>query len=151
MADFLAKPVDIETLAALLARQGQPGSAPEPAAPAPVPDGDFDDEVLQVLCRTLPPARVPGLYKSFVQEVPLSLERLERALQPPDAEALRSAAHAVKGASASLGLSGVARAARDLERAARLGADAATLSQNGEQLRRALAHSSSLCAERGLL
>ena len=153
MADFLAKPVDIETLATLLARQAQAGGAATatPAAPAPAPDGDFDDEVLQVLRRTLPPARVPGLYKSFVRELPQSLERLERALQPPDAEALRSAAHAVKGASASLGLSGVARAARDLERAAKQGADAATLSENGAQLRQALEHSSALCAERGLI
>ncbi|QPF73544.1 response regulator [Roseateles sp. DAIF2] len=148
MADFLAKPVEIETLAALLHRQSLP---PAPAPAAPPPAGDFDDEVLQVLRRTLPPARVPGLYQTFVQDVPVSLQRLDRALQPPDAEALRSAAHAVKGASASLGLTEVARAARELERLAKQGADATTLSRCGELLRHALQRSPALCAQRGLI
>jgi hypothetical protein len=151
MVDFLAKPVDMATLAALLHRQAHPDAPAPPQPPAAAAPAGFDEEVLQVLRRTLPPTRVPGLYQGFVEDLPNCLQRLGKALQPPDAEALRAAAHALKSASASLGLTEVAAAARELEREARRGADSATLRRLGELLVAALHRSPALCAERGLI
>lgn len=166
MAEFLAKPLNLGTLAALLERLG-PQTAPLPTlAPAPViepqpadipfgeaqaPAADFDDRVLQNLMRNLPPHRVPGLYQCFVQELPLTLSRLDEALQPPDADALCAAAHALKGASANLGLKGVSHAARELERIARQSTDPVQLQSFTAELQAALRRSPQLCAERGLL
>ncbi|HEX2009586.1 MAG TPA: ATP-binding protein [Roseateles sp.] len=148
MADFLAKPVDMQTLAAVIHRQAHPVPA---AAPMPSAATDFDDQVLQILRRTLPPGKVPGLYRSFVNEVPLSLQRLRQALQPVDAPALRATAHAIKGASASLGLSEVTAAARELEQEAKRGAAPPVLGRHGSALIAALERSTALCAERGLI
>lgn len=164
MSEFLAKPLDLRALSALLdrlARQEASTQAEAPQAvelppssksvPAGVQAPEFDEGVLQNLVRNLPPKKVPGLYQCFVRELPESLERLEVALLEPDTETLRATAHALKGASANLGLKGVCRAARELERAVHEGADASILLQTTLRLRAALERSTSLCAERGLL
>ena len=151
MDDFLAKPVGLEALAAVLNREAAAVPAPPAPAPAPVEDGGFDDSVLQQLRSNLPPARVPPLYQSFIRDVPASRERLSQAMATPDAQALRAEAHALKGASASLGLTEVTAAARALEQQARSGADPRTLRQVAQDLLAALLRSEHHCAARGLL
>ena len=150
MDDFLAKPVDLPTLAAMLNQQARP-LEPAPAPPPPLPASGFDEGVLQQLRSHLPPAKVPPLYQSFIRDVPASRQRLSQAMAVTDAGALRAEAHALKGASASLGLIEVAAAALALEQHARSGADARTLQQVAQDLLAALLRSEHHCAARGLL
>ena len=60
----------------------------------------------------------------FIDDAPGHLERIRRALDASDGEALRRAAHALKGAAANFDAEGVVAAARALEemgRAAQFG------------------------------
>jgi HPt (histidine-containing phosphotransfer) domain-containing protein len=57
----------------------------------------------------------------FRSDCPSSLRRIERALGKRDAEALRLAAHALKGAIANVGSSAGRQAAADLEQLAKEG------------------------------
>lgn len=144
MDGFLAKPVGIAALAALLDEEARA----LPAASA-LPDAGFDDSVLLELRRSLPPAKIAPLYQTFVRGVPASRQRLQAA--GADAALLRAEAHALKGASASLGLISVTAAARELERLAKSGsADASALQIAVQALLSALQRSAELCARRGL-
>jgi two-component system, sensor histidine kinase len=150
MDGFLAKPVSMQHLADLLDEEARQLQA-RPAAAGPAA---FDEAMLQELRRSLPPAKIAPLYQSFVRELPASQQRLQFALMGPDAQALRAEAHALKGASASLGLVAVSQAARELEQLAKNApAEAATaaLQSCAQALLDALQHSPALCAERGLL
>jgi signal transduction histidine kinase/CheY-like chemotaxis protein len=81
--------------------------------PAAAPAIDLSDQVL---------ARVGGdrqllaeISKLFVDDAPAHLERIKTALDARDAEALRRAAHGLKGAAANFDAEGVVSAARALE------------------------------------
>ncbi|WP_349743097.1 ATP-binding protein [Roseateles cavernae] len=144
MDGFLAKPVGIAALAALLDEEARA----LPTAPA-LPDTGFDDSVLLELRRSLPPTKIAPLYQTFVRGVPASLQRLQAA--GADAALLRAEAHALKGASASLGLISVTAAARELELLAKSGsADAPALQRAVQALLSAMQRSAELCARRGL-
>ncbi|MCX2863221.1 ATP-binding protein [Paucibacter sp. PLA-PC-4] len=144
MDDFLAKPVGIARLAALLDEQAR-------TLPPAVTDSGFDDSVLQELRRSLPPDKIAPLYQTFVRGVPASRQRLEAAAEGKDAGMLRAEAHALKGASASLGLTRVTGAARELELLAKSeSTDASALQMAIQALLSALQHSAELCARRGL-
>jgi signal transduction histidine kinase/DNA-binding response OmpR family regulator len=140
MDGFLAKPVDVQTLAALLGEH-------RPAAP----DADFDERVLQDLRDNLPATKIAPLYQCFVQDLPQRIERLQQALDEADAATLRAEAHALKGASANLGLRAVTVAASELDQQAKQGADAPVLQGLAQDLLAALRLSPAVCARRGLL
>src|SRR5262249_28549341 len=57
----------------------------------------------------------------FVDDAPSHLARMRRALDEGDAEALRRAAHALKGAAANFDAAAVVDAARGMEEAGRAG------------------------------
>jgi two-component system sensor histidine kinase/response regulator len=120
MDGYLSKPIEVDDLIATVERFGA-GAAAVVAAPA----GDhhehaavFDEKIAlgytggdrQLL------KEVIGLFRS---DSPASLRRIDRALRRRDSEALRIAAHALKGAIATVGSQAGRDAAAELETMAR--------------------------------
>jgi len=120
MDGYLSKPIEVDDLIATVERFGA-GAAAVIAAPA----GDhhehaavFDEKVAlgytggdRKLLK-----QVIGLFRS---DSPASLRRIDRALRRRDSEALRMAAHALKGAIATVGSQAGRDAAAELETMAR--------------------------------
>jgi signal transduction histidine kinase/DNA-binding response OmpR family regulator len=108
MDDYLTKPLDSRRLC-LLVEQIASGRSTAPGATIP----DLSDQVL---------ARVGGdrellaeISRLFVDDAPRHLEQIRIALDARDGEALRRAAHGLKGAAANFDADGVVTAARALE------------------------------------
>src|SRR5262249_60453379 len=106
----LTKPLDPRQLCVVVERIVE-GRAPAPATEMPVPD-----------VPTLVVARVGGdrqllaeISRLFVDDAPRHLERIRQAIDARDGEALRRAAHGLKGAAANFDAEGVVAAARTLE------------------------------------
>jgi len=130
MDEYLTKPLDskllcgtVERLAGVRTSAAAIDAAAAPRSPAVV---DVPDQVL---------ARVGGdrqllaeISRLFLDDAPRHLEKIRAALDAHDGEALRRAAHGLKGAAANFDADGVVHAARTLEeigRTARFdGADA---------------------------
>jgi signal transduction histidine kinase/DNA-binding response OmpR family regulator len=117
MDEYLTKPLDSRTLCAMVERMaaGRAGAA----AFAPAEQEPLSDLVL---------ARVGGdrqllveISKLFVDDAPRHLGRIRQAIDDGDAESLRRAAHALKGAAANFEADGVVSAARSLEDLGRAG------------------------------
>jgi CheY-like chemotaxis protein len=111
MDDYVTKPLDSRRLCAAVenAAAGRPSASPGAEHAAP----DIYSTVL---------ARVGGdvqllteISRLFIDDVPGHLEKIRAALDSRDAEALRRAAHAFKGAAANFEATAVVRAARRLE------------------------------------
>jgi two-component system, sensor histidine kinase and response regulator len=110
MDEYLTKPLDPRQLCLLVE---QMADGVELAAPSEVDAPTIPDEVL---------ARVGGdrellaeISRLFVDDAPRHLERIRAALDACDGEALRRAAHGLKGAAANFDAEGVVAAARALE------------------------------------
>jgi two-component system sensor histidine kinase/response regulator len=102
MDDYLSKPIERAKLAEILAKW-----VPlRPAAPSPA-DQDL-----------APGASRRELTALFLEDAPARLVELEAAFSQGDRDALRRAAHQLKGTAATVGAADVARSAADLERAA---------------------------------
>jgi signal transduction histidine kinase/CheY-like chemotaxis protein/HPt (histidine-containing phosphotransfer) domain-containing protein len=109
MDDYVTKPLDSKRLCAIvedLAANRTPLSAAEP-----------DDAILEPVL-----ARVGGdrqllseISRLFVEDAPRHLDAIARAIERREAEALRRAAHGLKGAAANFDASEVVAAARALE------------------------------------
>jgi CheY-like chemotaxis protein len=119
MDDFLTKPVNPETLGAMLRRWlrggagGRPGARPE----AGVHDGVLDLDRLDML-RDLDPDSTGYLDKAivnFVARVTESVHAIRSATAAGDPEALTAAAHRLKGSALNLGLPVVGHLAHELE------------------------------------
>jgi signal transduction histidine kinase/DNA-binding response OmpR family regulator len=114
MDEYLTKPLDPRQLCALVEQRANgPGSAPQVEA-ATIP--------LEVL------ARVGGdrellaeISRLFVDDAPVHLQKIRQALDASDGEALRRAAHGLKGAAANFDATAVVSAARELEEIGRTG------------------------------
>nr|WP_316638360.1 ATP-binding protein [uncultured Roseateles sp.] len=150
MDDFLAKPVHIADLQAMLLRHG-PGQTVEraPAAPAePLPA--IDQQTLNQVRNALPPETFRQLLQAFLRDEAQSLPNLERALREQSRSELRQTAHSVKGAALSLGLLVVSRPAMVLEQ---LPADASSAAAEHaiRELRVALGQARQVCQEMGLI
>ena len=145
MNDFLTKPVNLERLAASLRRlfgteapaaeaAVAPPHAATPAAAgaAPVVDEAAVAMALQAMSRE----KLAAMVEAFLEQAPETVQRLRAAVRDAQPLALRTNAHAAKGAALNLGLAGLAATAEALhEGAAHLPAhEVARLVQRYEDL-----------------
>ena len=118
MDDYVAKPVRVEELVAALGRcrrRPEPGARGAPAAAV------IDGAVFKRLTATMGGAFVVELIDTFREDAREQIATLRRALAETDLETFRRAAHSLKSTSESLGASGLADLARELEGQARAG------------------------------
>ncbi len=115
MDEYLTKPLDPRHLCALVEQMAGGASA-----------GERRDEPATVSMEVL--ARVGGdrallaeISRLFVDDAPRHLQKIREALDMRDGEALRRAAHGLKGAAANFDAEGVVNAARALEEIGRTG------------------------------
>jgi HPt (histidine-containing phosphotransfer) domain-containing protein len=131
---YLPKPIDVDELIATVERYGG-GTASVPAATLEQPADDTVFDERAALAYT-------GGDRSLLKEVvtlfradcPPSFRRIDRAIRRRDAEALRMAAHRLKGAIATIGAPAGRKAAWQLEETARA-ADFARAAQAWADLR----------------
>ncbi|MEN5266280.1 ATP-binding protein [Stenotrophomonas sp. TWI587] len=140
MDDYLSKPINRETLQAVLARWGNvvadvvadetaqaPSHATTPVTPGPpssmrdetpaaVLDQDVLDELLEVIGEDT--ARIIGV---FLDDTPPLIRQLQDASVAADLDQLRALAHSLKSASANVGAMALSSAAWRIEHDARAG------------------------------
>ena len=135
MDDYVSKPIRISELIAALrgAREGRPGEPaqvesgdPATSDETPGPSGppDLDRERLDALVASLGSRgkdMLPLLITRFGEEAPKLITTAREALDARDEEALRRAAHTLKGNALNFGLVALSEAAKDLEHQARDG------------------------------
>ena len=133
MNDYLAKPLELERLAEMIARWLDTGKGESGAAAGEPRKPIFNGEAL--LRRLMGDRRLAGItLQGFVQDVPLQLNRLRARVEAADASGARSQAHALKGAAATVGAESLQALALALERAGAEG----RLDRCGELLPRAV-------------
>jgi two-component system sensor histidine kinase/response regulator len=121
MDDYLAKPLRQDELDAALERWlGTPPA--QTAAPEPLSaDDPFEalvDEARMNVFRVDYPEIVDQLVELFVQSTPPLLRELRSGAESGDREAVRRAAHKLKGSCQNIGAGSMARLAHDLESSA---------------------------------
>jgi CheY-like chemotaxis protein/HPt (histidine-containing phosphotransfer) domain-containing protein len=143
---YLAKPIDVDELISTVERfgAGESAASREPGEPPAPADAVFDERA--ALSYTAGDRELlKEVITLFRSDYPSSRRAIEHALQERDSEALRLAAHRLKGAIATLGAPAGRQAAAQLEATARAGDFAAaartysTLRQEIERLDAALA------------
>jgi diguanylate cyclase (GGDEF)-like protein len=140
MDDHLAKPLTLDHVGEKLKRWVA-GFVAEPAAPATqhtrIPSGDSEpiDSALLARLREALGSSIGLAIQPFLEDMPAYLEEMEQAIAVGDTEALRRAAHAVKGAAGNLGAAQLSIVAREIEELA----EAALVSEAAEPLARARA------------
>jgi signal transduction histidine kinase/CheY-like chemotaxis protein/HPt (histidine-containing phosphotransfer) domain-containing protein len=111
MDEYLTKPLDPRQLCAVVERMAdaRPGDSVGPVVAVP-------DVPAQVLARVGGDRQLLAeISRLFVDDAPRHLERIRAAIDARDGEALRRAAHGLKGAAANFDAEGVVTAARMLE------------------------------------
>jgi two-component system sensor histidine kinase/response regulator len=119
MDGYLAKPIDVDELIATVERFGgaEPSRSAE-SSPTTADETIFDERA--ALAYSGGDARLlKQVVTLFRADYPASLRRIERALKRRDSEALRLAAHSLKGGIATVGAPAGRQAAADLESAAK--------------------------------
>jgi PAS domain S-box-containing protein len=125
MDDYLAKPVELDRLAEVLAKWLPPGGAGDtlPAAGEPAAeraDAVFDEEAL--LRRLMGDRQLAtAILQGFLANIPPQLHNLRRRLDAADSPGARLQAHAMKGAAATVSAQGLHAVALAMERAATAG------------------------------
>ncbi|WP_437312453.1 ATP-binding protein [Sorangium sp. So ce385] len=122
MDDFLAKPIQIDPLVAVLRRAAEAARAEGPAAieAAPAPAPPLDRETLATLRGIIDgPGELAGLIDVQLASAAELLGDMRAALARGDAGALAAAAHQLKGSSAMFGALAASERCAALERAAR--------------------------------
>ncbi len=120
MSDYLAKPVDLELLADVIAKWLPDTKRAESAAAGEQAKDIFDEEAL--LRRLMGDRRLATtILKGFLQDVPSQLKILRQRLDQRDAPGTRSQAHTLKGASATVSARGLNTVALAMERAGAAG------------------------------
>ncbi len=126
MDDYLAKPVEPEELARVLAKwvSPQPGPVapvPEPVSTAPAVSSAVFDE--QALLKRLMGNRAVAekILDAFLQEAPSYLSNLRKCLQQSDSAGARRYAHTLKGSAANVSALVLRAAAFEAEQFARAG------------------------------
>jgi PAS domain S-box-containing protein len=102
MDGYLSKPIEVDDLIATVERFGADGSAEVGAADHPAPSVLFD-EALALGCAGGDRRLLKTVVGFFRKDASRLLRRMDRAIRQHDGEALRMAAHAFKGAIATLG------------------------------------------------
>jgi two-component system sensor histidine kinase/response regulator len=146
MNDYLAKPVSLEQIGAVIRLWASKNSAETPAAPDLMEQDDqyvLDRERVSsflAISRTQN-GFLEGLVKTFREDVPSRIDALRAAASTGDARDLANAAHAMKSSSGSVGAKRMLAMASSLEQTARAGridgADAA-IEQIAAEFRRVL-------------
>ncbi len=149
MDDYLAKPIDVNQLLATVERLG--AATPRAAAPPPVPAAApvvFDERA--ALAHTGDDRELlREIVAMFRTDYPAALRRMRRAITRRDGEALRLAAHGLKGSIATVGSPAGQQAALALEQMGRQG-DFAGAEDAYAGLRRLLARLERAFAAAGL-
>jgi CheY-like chemotaxis protein len=157
MDGYITKPIDGVELTRVIARlvpaAGGQGSVPAAAVPvpsvAPVAAGRpaFDERFIRA--RLGDKAQLfAKLVRLFLDDSPARIRAMRRAIDAGDGQALREAAHALKGAAGNFAAAPVVEVARQLERQGRNGdlheslATYAVLIREMQRLRRALGRAS---------
>ena len=129
MDDFITKPVHLPELSAALERAGSAATTaeagtPPPAEPAVTPPAEeptLDFSVLATLRDLSEPGQpdpVIELIDLFMEDAPDRLHAMESSLDHRDQEALKVAAHSLKGSAKNLGAKPLARICAELEKQA---------------------------------
>ncbi len=129
MDDYVAKPIRVEELVAALERCGWRPEARLRGAPAaddsavetPPTSPAIDRTVFERLTATMGREFVGELIDTFVEDGRELIATLRRALAGTDLDAFRRAAHSLKSNGETLGATGLATLARELEALARAG------------------------------
>ena len=133
MNDFLSKPTDLEKLADMISRwlpvsscdtgkpsgpvTGEASAAATPDLPATV---TFDEEAL--LGRLMGDRQLAGsVVQGFLEDAPSQLNNLRRRLDEQDADGIRSQAHSLRGASATVAAESLCATAAAMELAGKSG------------------------------
>jgi HPt (histidine-containing phosphotransfer) domain-containing protein len=123
MDDYLTKPVKMEDLRIALdrwqpARRAQLVARPENAPAGTAHSGVLDESVLEGL-RALQDRSAPDLLKNliglFLDDTPARIEAVRGAVEQKQAVSLARLAHALKGASANLGVRSMTQTCGQLE------------------------------------
>jgi PAS domain S-box-containing protein len=119
MDGYLSKPIDVDELIATVERFG----AGDAAAPAPVIEPEANEAIFDERAALSYTGGDRRLLKEVVQlfraDYPSSLRKIQRALQGRDPEALRLAAHRLKGSIATVGAPAARQVAAELEETGR--------------------------------
>jgi HPt (histidine-containing phosphotransfer) domain-containing protein len=153
MDGYVTKPIDGVELARVIDRLVPPapatGTVPAAVSVTPFSAGRpaFDERVVRA--RLGDNARLfDKMVRLFLEDCPARLRAMRRAIAAGDGEALREAAHALKGAAANFAAAPVVEAARQLELQGKNGdlaqslAAYAVLTREMQRLRRALGRAS---------
>ena len=123
--DYLTKPIRAGELFAALARMktGNMGAITSPPAAVehsqPSPSHVLD--LTEALERVGDQETLEELARLFIEECPKLMEQIRESLATSDGIALERHAHSLQGSAASLGASGISRAAEELQKLARSG------------------------------
>jgi PAS domain S-box-containing protein len=119
MDDYLSKPLRPDELDRVLDQWVRAEQVPAPAASS----SSLDGRVLTQLCETLGGDRdvLSQIVSLFAADAQDRVSDTERALAAHDADALRRAAHTLKGSSANVGATEVSRLAERVQRRAETG------------------------------
>ena len=121
MDGYLSKPIDVDDLIATVERFGGGGAA----APFPSPNKRRTSRPSTNGRRSAyaggDRGRLTEVVSLFRSDYPSSLRKIDRALDRRDPEALRLAAHRLKGAIATVGAASGRQIAAELEETARAG------------------------------
>jgi CheY-like chemotaxis protein len=116
MDGYLAKPIEVNDLITTIERFGDDGAAPaDLQKPAPSRRAATFDEKTALAYTGGDRQLLKEVIQLFRKDCPGSLRRIERALRQRDGDALRMAAHALKGAIATVGSSTGRETAAELE------------------------------------
>jgi CheY-like chemotaxis protein/HPt (histidine-containing phosphotransfer) domain-containing protein len=125
MVDYLAKPVELDRLATVLAKwlpvSGASGTARVPRKPAAEPEvAVFNADVL--LRRLMGDRQLAGaVVKGFLEDAPAQLESLRERIEESDPPGARLRAHTLKGAAATVAADSLHAIALAMERAGATG------------------------------
>lgn len=120
MDGYLSKPIDVDELIATLERLAGAGSG-RTNEPAPPDIAVVFDEAAALAHTGQDRRLLKQVISMFRSDYPSSLRRIDEALRKNDGDALRLAAHALKGAIATVGSTAGRDAAAELERIGRSG------------------------------
>ena len=135
MDGYLSKPIDVEELIATIERFGHGSQTTATEEPVDAERASVFDEQAALAYTGQDRRLLKQVVSMFRSDYPSSLRRIEQAWRRKDGDALRAAAHALKGAIATVGSPAGREAAAELEQAGRSGdlADAARAYANLRQ------------------